>query len=159
MRIVRWTVIASLLASSAFAVIAPTQAPPSAPSPADDVQVVVADLDAAPELAAEQATRDDLRPATKDALEDVDPASLDEVRSATTSARSARKCCLYALGYGTLLGRIALGRYPGVLAFSHSGAAPSDPASFVLDHESARRSVLSRAKYPALASLMHEVSP
>jgi cytosine/adenosine deaminase-related metal-dependent hydrolase len=64
-----------------------------------------------------------------------------------------------ALGFGGVLGRIAPGRYPGVLAFSHAGAAPGDPASFVLDQESAQRSVLSRPKYPALASLMHEVSP
>jgi aminodeoxyfutalosine deaminase len=64
-----------------------------------------------------------------------------------------------ALGFGRVLGRLASGRYPGVLAFVHAGAAPSDPASFVLDQESARRSVLSRPKYPALASLMHEVSP
>jgi cytosine/adenosine deaminase-related metal-dependent hydrolase len=64
-----------------------------------------------------------------------------------------------ALGYGSVLGRIARGRYPGVLAFEHTASAPSDPASFVLDHENARRSVLSRPKYPALASLLHEVSP
>jgi aminodeoxyfutalosine deaminase len=64
-----------------------------------------------------------------------------------------------ALGFGTLLGRIAPQRYPGVLAFAHGANAPSDPASFVLDHEAARRTVLSRPKYSALASLMHEVSP
>jgi len=64
-----------------------------------------------------------------------------------------------ALDYGRVLGRIAPQRYPGVLAFEHTGSAPSDPASYVLDNESARRSVLSRPKYPALASLLHEVSP
>lgn len=64
-----------------------------------------------------------------------------------------------ALGFGTVLGRIAARRHPGVLAFEHAGAAPSDPARFVLDNEAARRSMLSRPKYPALASLLHEVSP
>lgn len=64
-----------------------------------------------------------------------------------------------ALGYGGVLGRIEVGRYPGVLAFEHGPSVPGDPASFVLDHESARRSVLSRPKYPALSSLLHEVSP
>jgi aminodeoxyfutalosine deaminase len=63
------------------------------------------------------------------------------------------------LGYGGVLGRLAVGRYPGVLAFEHTGAAPSDPASYVLDRETAPRSVLSRPAYPALASLLNEVSP
>jgi aminodeoxyfutalosine deaminase len=78
---------------------------------------------------------------------------------ATTLLAMATSWGADALGYGSVLGRIARGRYPGVLAFSHTSAAPSDPASFVLDHETARRSVWSRPKYPALASLMHEVSP
>ena len=64
-----------------------------------------------------------------------------------------------ALGFGGVLGRIAVGCHPGVLAFEHAGGAPSDPASYVLDHEAARRSVLSRPRYPSLASLLHEVSP
>jgi cytosine/adenosine deaminase-related metal-dependent hydrolase len=58
-----------------------------------------------------------------------------------------------ALGFGEVLGRITPGRYPGLLAFHHVGSAaavPSDPASFVLDQESARRQVLVRPNYAGL---------
>ena len=64
-----------------------------------------------------------------------------------------------ALGLGELLGRIAPGLAPGLLAFEHGAQAPSDPARFVLDQESAKRSVLVRPSYQRLAHPSAEVSP
>jgi cytosine/adenosine deaminase-related metal-dependent hydrolase len=63
------------------------------------------------------------------------------------------------LGFGRVLGRIAPQRYPGILAFEHAASAPSDPARFVLDQESAPRHVLARPTYKALTPLLREVAP
>lgn len=64
-----------------------------------------------------------------------------------------------ALGFGAVLGRLVPQRYPGVLAFEHTGEVPSDPARFVLDHEPAPRRVLVRPAYPTLAAVLREVTP
>lgn len=55
-----------------------------------------------------------------------------------------------ALGLGQLLGRVAPGLAPGLLAFEHGASVPSDPARFVLDQESDRRTVLVRPHYQRL---------
>jgi cytosine/adenosine deaminase-related metal-dependent hydrolase len=49
-----------------------------------------------------------------------------------------------ALGLGATVGRLEKGLAPGVLAFEHGMTSVSDPAKFVLDHESAPRKVLAR---------------
>jgi len=64
-----------------------------------------------------------------------------------------------ALGLGHLLGRIAPGLAPGLLAFEHGPSGVSDPARFVLDQENARRKVLVRPLYKQLAVSPAEVSP
>lgn len=61
-----------------------------------------------------------------------------------------------ALGFGAVVGRLAPQRYPGVLAFEHSGPAPSDPARFVLDQESAPRQLLVRPQFHALLTANHD---
>jgi len=57
-----------------------------------------------------------------------------------------------ALGFGALLGRLAPQRFPGVLAFEHTGGPPEDPARYVLDQETAARRVLVRPAYRELAA-------
>jgi cytosine/adenosine deaminase-related metal-dependent hydrolase len=49
-----------------------------------------------------------------------------------------------ALGLADRVGRLEKGLAPGVLAFEHGMTSVSDPAKFVLDHESAPRKVLAR---------------
>lgn len=58
-----------------------------------------------------------------------------------------------ALGYAALLGRLAPGLAPGVLAFEHSpGAAPSDPERYVIENAHAPRIMLSRPAYHRTAA-------
>jgi cytosine/adenosine deaminase-related metal-dependent hydrolase len=65
-----------------------------------------------------------------------------------------------ALGFGNILGRIAPQRYPGIVAFEHAAdSAPSEPARFVLDQQTAQRRVLVRPMYKALTPLLREVTP
>jgi cytosine/adenosine deaminase-related metal-dependent hydrolase len=57
-----------------------------------------------------------------------------------------------ALGFAAWLGRLQPDLYPGVLAFMHGPARPSDPARFVLDHDPGERRMLSRPVYVRLVS-------
>ena len=50
-----------------------------------------------------------------------------------------------ALGLDRTLGQLAVGLQPGVVAFMHEGAPPSDPERFVLSARSTRRQVLAHA--------------
>jgi cytosine/adenosine deaminase-related metal-dependent hydrolase len=58
-----------------------------------------------------------------------------------------------ALGLAQRVGRLAPGLDPGVIAFEHAGAAPSDPERFVLSHAPLRRRVLSRPSLSGELSL------
>jgi len=49
-----------------------------------------------------------------------------------------------ALGLSAQLGTLAAGKQPGLIAFAHEGAAPSDPERFVLSHKTRAREVLAR---------------
>ena len=57
------------------------------------------------------------------------------------------------LGLDGVVGRLAPGLYPGVVALRHGAQAPVDPLKFVLAHERVERSVLSRPAYPRLEAL------
>jgi aminodeoxyfutalosine deaminase len=50
-----------------------------------------------------------------------------------------------ALGLERTLGQLAVGLQPGVVAFAHEGAPPSDPERFVLSARTPRRQVLAYA--------------
>jgi aminodeoxyfutalosine deaminase len=50
-----------------------------------------------------------------------------------------------ALGLERAVGQLAVGLQPGVVAFAHEGAPPSDPERFVLSPRSTRRQVLAHA--------------
>ena len=54
------------------------------------------------------------------------------------------------LGLGKVLGRIAPGLYPGVLAFEHGAVSPADPERHVIQSELAARRIVSRPHYPSL---------
>jgi cytosine/adenosine deaminase-related metal-dependent hydrolase len=58
-----------------------------------------------------------------------------------------------ALGLAERVGRLLPGLDPGVIAFEHAGAAPSDPERFVLSHAPLCRRVLSRPSVAAEPSM------
>lgn len=54
------------------------------------------------------------------------------------------------LGFSKLLGRLAPGLFPGLIAFAHGAEPPADPDGFVLAHSHLPRRILSRPDYPRL---------
>ncbi|HEX7481450.1 MAG TPA: amidohydrolase family protein [Polyangiales bacterium] len=57
------------------------------------------------------------------------------------------------LGFAHLVGRLAPGLSPGVIAFEHGSSAVDDPERYVLEHDKAPRRVLSRPAYQRSAPL------
>jgi cytosine/adenosine deaminase-related metal-dependent hydrolase len=57
------------------------------------------------------------------------------------------------LGFAHLVGRLAPGLSPGVIAFEHGSRAVDDPERYVLEHDKAPRRVLSRPAYQRSAPL------